>query len=345
MMNPVDTANNSLDRLSGLLAGHSEKVIKTAVNSVLLFIILAVFGCFDFVTFTFNFSVFDFANHYTVALAYWTRVITKTIAGVCAFHIGMNLMWDREIEKSAILASSIKEYERLLQFKDTKSFDHFIVNVFNVREKKKAWVDKINRKIHRLNKFAKHKDLVLYTNGSEEEKAKNRYCVKRAELETMKSDEWVDKNIHSLSARYYPVDPILFDMDIDGKVSDKRGAKVQGNVGRAKAMNTGNVILGMVGFSMLTASIILSADGQQFADQMEAFWYYLLTCCEDIGVVAWQSFRGMMSDKKIISSEYIEPYANRVRVLNEYLNWCAEEKIEETKAYRILKAVEKSEMA
>lgn len=343
-MNIVDSANNATDRLSGLISGNSEKVIKTAINGVLLFIILAVFGCFDFVTFTFTLTVFDFANHATEAMAFWTRVVTKTIAGVCAFNIGINLMWDKEIEKSGVLASSIKEYERLLKFKDTKTFDNFIMNVFNAREKKKAWIDKINVKIHRLNRFARHRDMVLYTTGSAEQKSANRYCRKREELEIMKSDSWVDQNLDSLQVRYYPVDPVVFDMDIDGKVG-KRGAKVQGNIGRAKAMNTGNVVLGMVGFSMLTASIILSADGQQFANQMEAFWYYLLTCCEDIGVVAWQTFRGMLSAKKIVSSEYIEPYANRVRVLNEYINWCADEKIEETKAYRILRAVEKSETA
>lgn len=342
MTDPINGIGNMTERFTSLAADNKEKLAKQAINGVLLFVILAVFGCFDFVNFTFNFEVFDFVNHASKAVAYWTRVLAKTIAGVCAYNIGMNLKWDSELNKNAVLRSHISEYERLMKFKDPKTFDHYVVKVYNPAEKKRAWLDHISKKLYRLNKFARNKSILLYSTGTPEQKAKNRYCRKRAELEEMKSPKWVDENIDSVFVRYYAVDPIVFELDIDGKVEAK-GAKVVGNVGLAKTKHTGSTILGIVGMSVITASIAIGADQQQFASQMQAFWYYFLSCVQDVGIVCWQVFKGMLADRKIINSEYVVPYASRVRVLNAYIDWCAEAKVAETKAYRILKEIERAE--
>lgn len=338
-MSLVDKTNETTDRFTSLFAENRERVFKQVTNSVLLCIILAVFGCFDFVRWQFNFDVFDFVNHSEEAVAYWTKVLAKTIAGVCAFNIGMNIRWDKEISRNIVLKEKISEYERLMKFKDQKTFDDYVIKVFNPAEKKKAWIDYINKKIHRLNRFARHRDQILYTQGSEEEKRKNRYCRKRGELEKMKSDEWVDKNIDSLYAKYYFVDPIVFELGIDGS-TPTRGAKVSGNVTVARVKHMGTIIWGIVGVNALLATFAISANQQQFEDQMQAFWYYLMTCLEDALLISWQTFRGMLTDKKVVNSEYVIPYTARVRVLNSYIDWCAENEIPESKAYRILKKID-----
>lgn len=341
-MGLIDRANMERDRFSSLLSENGEKITKTVINTILLMAILAIFGCFDFMTLTFNFDVFDFVNHYDQSIAFWTRVVAKTIAGVCAYNIGMNINWDRELSKAVILQGLIAEYDRLMKFKDDKTFDFFVINVFNRRSKELAWIDKINEKIHRLNKHAKNSDLVMYSIGSEEDKKRNRYCVKRNELEYLKSKEYIENNIDSLKVKYFKVEPTAFNLDIDGKTT-VRGAKVQGNVGVAKARRSASIVAGIIMVSMTMASIILGADKNVFESELQRFWFYLLSVVEDISLVCWQIFRGMIDDKRIINSEYTEPYSNRVRILTEYVDWCAEEKKEESKAYRILKALDNAQ--
>ena len=338
-MGVLDRVNDATDRLTQLLSTKQERVTKGVINFILLVVILGVFGCFDFLTMRFNFDVFDFVGHQELAAAYWTEVITKAIAGVCAYNIGMNINWEREVEKSFTLKNLISRYEDLDKMRDGKTFNDYVMNVYNLEEKKKAWVDSINKRIHRLNRFAKHGDLVLYSSEDEQGKKKSRYCRRRAELEEMKTDGWIDKNIGSVFVRYRAVDPIVFSLDIECK-TESRGAKVQGNVAMAKARNSASVVLGMLAISMFLASFALSASKEQFMDQMQAFWYYALKLLEDIGVVLWQVFRGMLDDRKLVNSELVAPYAGRIKVLESYVSWCVENRIEKSPAYAIMMALD-----
>ncbi len=343
-MDVFDQVNNATDRLTQLLSNRQERITKAVINFVLLVVILGVFGCFDFLTMRFNFEVFDFVNHQDVATAYWTEVITKAIAGVCAYNIGMNINWEREVEKSFTLKNLIRRYDDLEKMRDGKTFNDYVMNVYNLEEKRKAWVDSINRRIHRLNRFARHGELILYSSEDEQGKKKSRYCRRRAELEEMKTDAWMDKNINSIFVRYNAVDPIVFSLDIECK-TESRGAKVQGNVAMAKARNSASVVFGMLAISMFLASFALSASKEKFVDQMQAFWYYALKLLEDAGVVLWQVFRGMLDDRKLVNSELIAPYAGRIKVLEAYVSWCAENRIEKSKAYELMKALDEERRA
>lgn len=338
-MDVFDRVNDATDRLTQLLSNKQERVTKGVINFVLLVVILGVFGCFDFLTMRFNFDVFDFVGHQELAASYWTEVITKAIAGVCAYNIGMNINWEREVEKSFTLRTLIRRYEELDKMRDGKTFNDYVMNVYNLEEKKKAWVDHINKKIHRLNRLAKHRDLVLYSSDDATGKAKSRYCIKRKDLEEMKTDGWIDKNIGSVFVKYRAVDPIVFSLDIECK-TESRGAKVQGNVAMAKARNSASVVFGMLAISMFLASFALSASKESFVNQMQALWYYALKLLEDIGVVLWQVFRGMLDDRKLVNSELVAPYAGRIKVLEAYVSWCAENKIEKSPAFEIMKALD-----
>ena len=338
-MDVLDRVNDATDRLTQLLSTKQERITKGIINFILLVVILGVFGCFDFLTMRFNFDVFDFVGHQELAASYWTEVITKAIAGVCAYNIGMNMNWEREVEKSFTLKNLIRRYEDLDKMRDGKTFNDYVMNVYNLEEKKKAWVDSVNRKIHRLNRFARHRSLILYSSEDEQGKKKSRYCRKRGEVEEMKTEGWMGRNINSIFVRYNAVDPIVFSLDIECK-TESRGAKVQGNVAMAKVRNSASVVLGMLAISMFLASFALSASKEKFEDQMQAFWYYLLKVLEDVGVVLWQVFRGMLDDRKLVNSELIAPYAGRIKVLEAYVSWCAENKIEKSPAFEIMKALD-----
>ena len=331
MNNVIDTTHNLISYANS----NKNKISKIVINSILLFIIFAIFGCFDFVNFTIDITLL--ANW-----KYWTQVFTKTLGGAIAFNIGINLMFDHEIESDKVLAEQREKYERLNDKKDQTTFNYYVVNVFNKEEKKKAYKDKINRKIYWLNKFSTNRSKLLYSSDNEDEKAKNRYCIKRKELEELKSDEYIEKNIDSIIVRYNMVDPIVFELEIDGSRS-YRGVKTKGDINFGRARLTSGVVLGMIMISMIITSIVLAPDQQQFENQMVRFGHYVASCATDTGIILWQAFRGMINARKLVSQELTEPFAGRNRVLDCYFQWVIDTDYVPTKGQQIAKLLAKGE--
>lgn len=333
--------NKSYDAVSKLISfstDNRDRILKSIINSILLVVIFAIFGCFDFLTLSFHFE-------YLTQVSFWTSVISKAVAGgICANAIGINFQWDREIKKDILLAEQADKYQRLNKTKDQKTFNEFVVNVYNRNEKKKAYISQINAKIYRLNKFARNKDKLLYSQeNKEQEKLKNRYCRKRKELEDIKTDEYINKNFDNIKVRYCYVDPLVFDLEIDGKVTYK-GTRVIGSVASGKTKAISTAFMSMIGVSILLTSIGLGADQQQFANEMIAFWHYLLTICEDVGIILWQLFKGILITRKIVSNEITLPIVNRNKVLTEYNDWCIENNIEKSKSYQVYQKILESEV-
>lgn len=331
MVNPLNEISRAEDVISSAIsvaATKKEFIGKQIINAILLFIILAVFGCLDFAKLSFHVD-------YLLDPSFWGTVFSKTVAGVCAFNIGINIMWEVELKKDKILEFAIKLYNHLLSYKDD-DFEYFIVHVFNPTEKKKAYVSQINKKIYRLNRFSKDYDRLLYSSELPErqaEKETNRYCIRRTELENLKKPEFIEKNLDALKVKYWEVDPAVFELEIDGSQTFT-GVKTKGNVNAGKIKASTNVVLGMVGFSMFISAIGLELDGQEFANQMESFWHYCMKCVSDVGIILWQTMRGMFKARSIISSEFTQPYNGRNKVLKDYYKWRFENNKIDEQEYR-----------
>lgn len=314
-MRAVSRINDTVSKAVSIANSKKELIFKQFVNIALLFVILLVFGCLDFATLTFHFE-------YILTASYWATVGSKVIAGMCAFNIGINLMYDAEVKKNAVLAELIEKYDELIKRKQL-DFEYYVVHVFNPAEKKKAYISQINRKIYLLNKVSRAKDRLLYSSDlkeNQEKKKHNKYCIKRQELEDLKKDDFIEKNLASLKVKYYEVDPVVFDLEIDGAPAQK-GVKTKGNAINERAKATTTMVVGMVMFSMFITAFGLEANKQVFEDQMVAFWHYCLKCVQDIGIILWQVSRGALKTRKIISSSLTEPYAGRIKVLTDYLEW------------------------
>lgn len=335
----ISQANDVLENAISLASSKKEYWAKQIINALLLFIILLVFGCLDFARLKFHFE-------YLIDPSYWGTVLSKDVAGVCAFNIGINLMWEIEIRKNQILEAAIKLYNHLISFKGD-DFEYFVVKVYNPREKRKAYISQINRKIYRLNRFSRARDKLLYSSDLEENQTKkltNKYCIKRQELEDLKKEDYINKNLDSLKVKYYMVDPTIFDLEIDGSATI-HGVKTRGNVNAGKVKASTSVVLGMIGFSMFITAIGLEISQEQFANQMVRFWHYLLKCITDVGIVLWQTYRGMLTSRKIISQELTQPYVGRNKVLKEYYKWQFEsEKIDQKKYDSIINFKEELEV-
>lgn len=322
MANPIKKVSEIGDVITNAIsvaASKKEFILKQAINGALVFLILLVLGCLDFATLTFHFE-------YLFQASYWGTVITKTIVGLLAFNLGINIMWDYELQKDLILALAIRKYNYLILQREN-DFEYYVVHVFNPEEKKKAYLSQINHKIYLLNKISRKRDRLLYSSDlpeKQEEKKTNKYCIRRGELEALKTDEYIEKNLASLVVSYQEVDATVFELEIDGSPV-VRGVKTRGNtsVGRAKATST--TLLSMVLFSMFITVIGLEFDKNAWVEQMVSIWHYLAKCAADVFVVLWQLSRGMLRTRKIISSELTQPYAGRNKVLINYLKWRTEQ--------------------
>ena len=326
----VNRVNDSIDAVAGLVSSKREFIIKQAANSVLLFIILLVFGCLDFATLTFH-------AEYLLTASYWGTIGTKMIAAICALNVGINMMLDNEIKKSEELKRNMEIYNRLIVLKDT-DFEYFVTKVFNKNLKIAAYKSEINKQIHVLNKFSRRRDRLLYSSElpeNQEKKLKNHYCVKRKELEELKSDEYIDKNIDNIVVHCREVDPAVFELEING-AQKANGVKVTGNITFGRIKESTTIVLSMLALSMLTTSFGLSASKEQFENQMIAFWHYCLKAMEDTGIVLWQFINGTLRARRIVSSQLTQPYAGRNAVLQAYVNWREETHAEQSPVYKEL---------
>lgn len=314
----VTRTNEGLDKVVGLVSSKREFIIKQAANSVLLFIILLVFGCLDFATLTFH-------GEYLLTASYWGTIGTKMIAAICALNVGINMMLDNEIKKSDELKRNIDTYNRLIVLKDT-DFEYYVTHIFNKELKIKAYKSMMNKKIYMLNKFSRRRDRLLFSSDlpeNQEKKLKNHYCRKRKELEELKSDEYIEKNIDNLVVNYHEVDPAIFELEING-AQKTDGIKTTGNITYGRIKESSTIILSMLALSMLTTSFGLTASREEFENNMIAFWHYLLKAVEDTGIVLWQFFNGTLRARRIVSGQLTQPYAGRNAVLQAYINWRAE---------------------
>lgn len=339
-MNIIEKGQDKVASVVSYATEHKDRVIKTAIDGVLLFIIFAVFGCFDFLNFTFQIEKL-------ASVAYWSKTLLKTIAGLCAYNIGIDMVWDKQIDKSLELKTEREKYERLLKLKDNVSFNYYIINVFNREEKKKAYIDDINYKIYKLNKHAKNKDKLLFdrigkneeeTKLIEEQKANNKYCIAMKELLELKSDEYIERNLDNISVKYSRIDPIIFDLELDCK-HKYNGIKISGNVNVGKAKKTASVLVSMLGISALLTSIGMDANSQQFEEQMQSFWSYFISTAIDFFTVAWQCIRGTGVARGIISNELTTPLHNRNDILIKYSQWCLDNNIEKSKSQLIYEKI------
>ena len=333
------TMNNATDRFTSLFAANREKLFRTVTNVILTIVVLAVFGCFDFVR-------MEWAWENILTYAYWTKVSSKTIAAICCFNIGINFNWEAALSTFYVLKESISTYESLIKDKDDEHFEYYVNQIYNKESKKKAWINKINREIYRLDRWAKNSDKLLYTSRIpagvenyetkceelEAKKATNKYCIKRKELEMLKSETYIRDNLDSITVKYSKVNPAAFEMDIDGKIKDEDN-KVTGNVNLGKTKATANVIWGVVLITSITTAIAVSVNQEEFVKNVQAFWYYLLSTMVDIGLVAWNLFRGTTACKSIIEEQIHRPYVNRNKVLKGFIGWKLNNNIQPSQSY------------
>ncbi len=314
----ITTAVNALgkasDGVGSLVSSKKEFITKNIINGILLIVILLAFGCFDFLHLEFHFEYLADPN-------YWVDVLIKAVADICAYNIGINFIIDDVIKRNEQIVILKRHYEKLNSCKQA-DFEEFIP-IYNKEQKVLAYKHKMTRLIYLLNKVAKRKDKILYNKWLKDNTIdihKNRYCIKRKELEYLRSDEYIKENIDALDVKYVDVDSSVFEMEIDGSPKVVQN-KVVGSVSKGRAVASSSTLLGVVIFSMVFRSIGLSPNKQEFENQMVAAAYYAISIASDIGIIVWQFMRGILGTHRIVSQQVTTPLAERVKILKKYYEW------------------------
>ena len=286
------------------LAYNKTNILKNVFSILLLILILIVEGCFNFVTFEFN--VEKLAN-----LGFWTNVAFKVVLLVLVKMWVMSIFMDVARNKNKNLDFNKKLNEKLIQTKDDK-FPKWVENVENKEIKIEFYKKKINKMIAKLEHEATPQDRMLYFNDDEELKLHSEYCVERAELEYLLTDEYIEKNYHWLDIKKYPqIDSAVFDCPIG---NDNISKKYQLSAKTKTAIFT----------SLLSASIItiiLQAvwnSIEMFKNDLDLLIIFSGLLMDFIFIV-WQGLTGISSAFTIVEQQEVLPYVNRNRILEKYL--------------------------
>lgn len=286
------------------LAYNKTNILKNVFSILLLILILIVEGCFNFVTFEFN--VEKLAN-----LGFWTNVAFKVVLLVLVKMWVMSIFMDVARNKNKDLDFNKKLNEKLMQTKDDK-FPKWIENVENKEIKIEFYKKKITKMIAKLEHEATPQDRMLYFNDDEELKLHSEYCVERAELEYLLTDEYIEKNYHWLDIKKYPqIDSAVFDCPIG---NDNISKKYQLSAKTKTAIFT----------SLLSASIITIIlqtvwnSIEMFKNDLDLLIIFSGLLMDFIFIV-WQGLTGISSAFTIVEQQEVLPYVNRNRILEKYL--------------------------
>lgn len=286
------------------LAYNKTNILKNVFSILLLILILIVEGCFNFVTFEFN--VEKLAN-----LGFWTNVAFKVVLLVLVKMWVMSIFMDVARNKNKDLDFNKKLNEKLMQTKDDK-FPKWVENVENKEIKIEFYKKKINKMIAKLEHEATPQDRMLYFNDDEELKLHSEYCVERAELEYLLTDEYIEKNYHWLDINKYPqIDSAVFDCPIG---NDNISKKYQLSAKTKTAIFT----------SLLSASIITIVlqtvwnSIEMFKNDLDLLIIFSGLLMDFIFIV-WQGLTGISSAFTIVEQQEVLPYVNRNRILEKYL--------------------------
>jgi hypothetical protein len=169
-------------------------MIKKLLYGFVLFLCVALIGLSEFIIADFDTSIFYRAS-------YWYSLISATIASALILYSTSSNDIDTYDKLDKDVVEKRDNLDRLVANNVENDFEKYIVEE-NLKRKVYAWKQKINRKLSRLEFFARQKNIELYYSEDEFLKSKSRYCIKRAKLEKLLTDEYINKHMYYLRVKY-----------------------------------------------------------------------------------------------------------------------------------------------
>lgn len=325
------------NKISKFIIDNRAKIAKDIFSALLIIVCTIVLGAWNWVEFGFSLDVIKTSQ-------YWIHVAVRSVCLICMYQLGINLFFDRTREKSKALNEAVNTYDELIKLKDT-DFPEYVERELNRNViKKEAYRKSQIRKIQKLDRRATPEERLLFVSDENmtiekkrwfrtvvENKETNKYCRKKSAIMKLLEDENLEKIIDSANVKCQYVEAAVFDLDIHGNVVVD-SYKVKSNQASATAKGISAALVMMIPMGMLASSLIpgLMEEGQILTS--------IINCVLDVAFCLWQLIRGIMFCEKLLNTEYLLPYSNRIRILKMYINWSKGR--ETSSAGKILKYLE-----
>lgn len=270
--------------------------------AIVLLSVLILIGLADFFVAGCDPEVFKDPN-------YWFTILT------CALSNYIMLVYTaiEKIDGAMIKNEEVKNKKKELNDSVVKSidtdFDDYL-SIENRNRKIKAWKQKISNKIARLDDFTSDKDREVYWYGTEEQKANNKYCLKRKHLIYKLSDEYIQKNIYFLRVKYVKL----------RRYEVTNGCKQKGDQYKLTTRKNVKVARDNLPRVMQSISFILMISTFTF-DRQEFGVILVLQYLIKLGSLFISIYNGMAYGSNYIDNTLLPDYQYRLDVIIKYLNW------------------------
>lgn len=269
---------------------------------IILISALIIIGLADFFTAGCNPEVFTDPN-------YWFALLACALANYMMTVYTAIEKIDTSIEKNPNVKAKKEEVTKSVVENIDTDFDDYLSDE-NRERKIKAWKNKISNKIARLDEFTKDKNREVYWYGTDEQKAKNRYCRKRRNLLRKLSDEYINKNIYFLRVKYtklrrYEVTHGCKQKGDQYKITTKKNLKVaRDNLPRV----------------MRSLSLILMVSSFAFGPK-EFTIVVLFQFLVKLGSLFVAIYNGISYGNNYIEDTLMPDYQYRIDIIIKYMNW------------------------
>lgn len=268
----------------------SAKKISSATSGLLLLAIIGVFQC---ASVGFDLSIY-------LEFEFYFRLFYRALIIFLAFNTAVDFTFDKVSNRQLVLDARTSYYnyndKRKLNFKT-------YLEERNTQTKIKAFIDKINIKIAKLEKKAQ-----ACKNEKRFAKINEHISVYRTYI----CDDYIYSNINKIKVKYYKVH--LSDFYCADYVSNNSDNKTRPEYAKAVAKYNLKNISKYLLISIVTGSAIYNFSTNNSVD----FWINLLT---DLMLIATRITQGVTSSTIIFDSEYTASYLNKVNILKEYIEW------------------------
>lgn len=169
-------------------------MLKKILYGTISLLCILLIGLSEFVVAGFDTSIFRTAG-------YWYSLIASNVAcALILYSTATNDISNYKTKDEKVINLK-NELDTHVANNVENDFEKFLVEE-NQKRKIYAWKQKINSKINRLERFTKAKNIELFYSNDESLKKDNKYCQKRAKLEYLISDEYINTHVYYLRVKY-----------------------------------------------------------------------------------------------------------------------------------------------
>lgn len=303
----------------------------TTLQIVGLLVIMIVGNAFDWLNMKFDFTKLS-------TWKYWNAVFQQIVMYATALIIGYLGRLEKEILNNIEYHTNLKHYRELLPFKKDASFTQFINYIKNPQIKKEFIKKRMQIKLYRLDKYTKDEykleyDKALASGNLEtynyKDKKSKKYCLKRFKLEQLYSDDYIDKNYLSISINYPRVNAQAFTYGI--RVKEQKSHEYQVENEAAKDLSKKWILkaLQVLLSALIVGSVASDASTSELLEQTYGWLKLMLQYIVRCVIVVVSYITGMKDGKETFEINYIDVIYNRITILNEYIKYIKENKIED----------------